>query len=88
MNFLPKDIENIILSYKNQLENTEKMNKSLEKIKNISYEYDNKNIIISNINLENKKSYYILNNKKLYFGNIKNNNINKNHSSMTLFKLE
>ena len=40
MNFLPKEIENIIIDYKEQIEKEEhkkKFNKTLENIKNINY---------------------------------------------------
>jgi len=37
MNFLPKDIEKIIIDYKNDLEHCDKFSKSLKIIKNIKY---------------------------------------------------
>lgn len=38
MNFLPEDIENIIINYKCQLEHTTKFKKTLDKINDIDYE--------------------------------------------------
>ena len=40
MNFLPKELENIIVDYKYQLEHKEKFNSSLNNIKQITYKID------------------------------------------------
>ena len=40
MNFLPKELENIIVDYKCQLEHKQKFNSSLNKIKQITYKID------------------------------------------------
>jgi hypothetical protein len=38
MDLLPKEVENIINDYKNNLEHKEKLNKSLKQIENMKYE--------------------------------------------------
>jgi len=39
MNFLPKDIENLIIDYKEDLEKTEKLKKAVKPIKNMKKRY-------------------------------------------------
>ena len=70
MNFLPKDIENIILKYKNSIEifynHKKKFIKCINYIKNIDYEILNKNLSYR-INKKEKYSIYYLSDNDMVF---------------------
>jgi len=75
MDILPKDIENLILEYKNQIEHYEKFQLTLDKIKNITYTINN-NITTRDYDIQYRFNNYMTN---------KNYNLvrrNDNHSYM------
>jgi hypothetical protein len=75
MNILPKELENIILDYKNQLDLSEKITENINKeIKQLNIKY----IKFNNLYNDNR---YIINNayRKIYYKNKKKIYININY---------
>ena len=63
MNSLPLDLENIITEFKVQLEMVEQMNKSINEIKNITYQ------------LNGKRSCIIYKDKKMFYDGTERNRL-------------
>ena len=71
---LPLEVENIILDYKYQLEYSEKMSASIQKIEQIEHSYINNDI--SGVSMADKTTLQLENRTIIYCCNIRFNGVN------------